>query len=287
MSQLRSEDDLRHDLSGSRKGRESLFWLMPLPDENLMLLVYVWLYADGSAGRFVIIGENDPKAAPVYDVQDGLTFVGDDLDKCSIGGLEIRLPELLRASELSYDTEQAGFDLRFEAIHPLRVGDRNIDIDTTAHRDHSWGTRDWALMQQWQWINVQDVVGTTVNAYTNVVLGERTVNGYLYRDGQVRPLVEVSTAPDLGPDFHQNGLHAEFTDADGRTAVLDATRNSAVRLDFGNSPLLINEIGCRGTLDGRPVPVLYEIGWDGTYIRRLMKRAAGAGATSGRAGEPT
>lgn len=316
MSQLRSEDDLRHDLSGSRKGRESLFWLMPLPDENLMLLVYVWLYADGSAGRFVIIGENDPKAAPVYDVQDGLTFVGDDLDKCSIGGLEIRLPELLRASELSYDTEQAGFDLRFEEIHPpfsyhdnpdgcpswladdrfeqsltvtgrLRVGDRNIDIDTTAHRDHSWGTRDWALMQQWQWINVQDGVGTTVNAYTNVVLGERTVNGYLYRDGQVRPLVEVSTAPDLGPDYHQNGLHAEFTDADGRTAVLDATRNTAVRLDFGNSPLLINEIGCHGTLDGRPVPVLYEIGWDGTYIRRLMKRAAGAGATSGRAGEPT
>jgi hypothetical protein len=190
MSQLRSEDDLRHDLSGSRKGRESLFWLMPLPDENLMLLVYVWLYADGSAGRFVIIGENDPKAAPVYGVQDGPTFVGDDLDKCSIGGLEIRLPELLRASELSYDTEQAGIDLRFEAIH-------------------------------------------------------------------------------------------------GRTAVLDATRNSAVRLDFGNSPLLINEIGCHGTLDGRPVPVLYEIGSDGTYIRRLMKRAAGAGATSGRAGEPT
>ena len=33
--------------------------------------------------------------------------------------------------------------------------------------------------------------------------------------------------------------------------------------------------------------ILNEIGWDGTYIRRLMKRAAGAGATSGRAGEPT
>jgi hypothetical protein len=110
-----------------------------------------------------------------------------------------------------------------------------------------------------------------------VVLGERTVNGYLYRDGQLRPLVEVSTTSDLGPDYRQNALHAEFTDSDGRTAVPDATRNSAVRLDFGNSPLLINEIGCHGTLDGRPVPVLYEIGWDGTYIRRLMKRAASTG----------
>jgi hypothetical protein len=66
----------------------------------------------------VIIGENDPKAAPVYDVRDGLSFVGDDLDKCSISGLEIRLPKLLKASELPYDTEQAGFDLCFEAIHP-------------------------------------------------------------------------------------------------------------------------------------------------------------------------
>jgi hypothetical protein len=297
------EDDLRHDLSGSRKGRESLFWLVPLPDENLMLLVYVWLYADGSAGRFVIIGENDPTAPPVHDAQDRLEFVGKDLDDCSIGGLGIRLPELFKTSELSYDTGPAAFDLHFEAIHRpfsyhdnadgcpswladnrfeqslsvtgrLRLGNRHIEIDTTAHRDHSWGTRDWALMQQWQWINVQDGTGTTVNAYTNVVLGERTVNGYLYRDGRLSPLVEVRTSPEFGPDYHQNALHAEFVDTEGRTAVLDATRNSAVRLDFGSSPLLINEIGCHGTLEGRPVPLLYEIGWDGNYIRRLMKRAA-------------
>jgi hypothetical protein len=141
-------------------------------------------------------------------------------------------------------------------------------------------------MQQWQWINVQDGTETTLNAYTNVVLGERAVNGYLYRDGRLCPLVDVRASPELGPDYHQNALHAEFTDAVGRTAVLDATRNSAVRLDFGNSRLLINEIGCHGTLDGRPAPVLCEIGWDGTYIRRLMKRAATTvGSGSGGRGE--
>jgi hypothetical protein len=275
---------------------------MPLPDEELLALVYVWLYADGSCGRFVAIAEDDPERPPVLDVADRRPLIGRDLDECEIDGLYVRITEPLQRSQLAFASKEVSLDLAFEAIHPpfsyhenadgcpawladdrfeqavavegeLRVGDRTVALDTTAHRDHSWGTRDWSQLHQWTWINAQRGTEEAVNAYTNVVLGERSVNGYLYRDGLVSPLVaaDVETAYDDG--WVQHASTTTLRDAEGRTAALTCERNSAVRLAFGDA-VLINEVGGHGTLDGRSVPVLHEIGWDARYIRRLMERAA-------------
>lgn len=301
MGRLKPQDDLRHDISGSDHGRESLFWVLPLPDHDLLLLAYAWINSDGTCGRFVILGGQDA-AKPVFmDMQDGLQLGGKDFDDCDFGGLSIKLPELMRRSELRFEGDGLSFDLGFEAIHEpfsyhenpdgcppwladdryeqsltvtgtVTLPDRELSLDTTAHRDHSWGTRDWEVLHQWKWINVQAGTDTTVNAYTNVILGDLTVNGYLYRDGRVVPLVEVGVKTDFGDAWVQKGITATFVDAEGRRAELRGTRNSAVHLDFG--PVFVNETGCSGDLDGQPVPFLFEIGWEPGYIKRLMSREA-------------
>ncbi len=299
MGRLRPEDDLRHDISGSDHGRESLFWVLPLPAHDLLLLNYAWINADGTCGRFVALAGKDPANPHVLDMQDGIPLGGDDFGDCDFGGLKVRLPELMKRSELSYAGDNLSFDLAFDAIHEpfsyhdnpdgcpswladdrfeqsltvkgtLNADGREIEIDTTAHRDHSWGNRDWEVLHHWKWINAQDGSDTTVNAYTNVLLGDLTVNGYLYKAGLLSPLVEVDVRTEFGPAFVQHGIEATFVDAEGRRAELKGRINTGMHLDFG--PIFVNETGCTGELDGRPVPYLFECGWEPGYIKRLMSR---------------
>src|SRR5438094_599627 len=68
----------------------------------------------------------------------------------------------------------------------LRVAGRTIPFDTTAHRDHSWGTRDWSSLHHWKWISGQGGPGPgapegtvlTFNAFKGLALGQVDINGY-------------------------------------------------------------------------------------------------------------
>ena len=63
-------------------------------------------------------------------------------------------------------------------------------------------------------------------------LGERTVNGYLYRDDHISPLVEVEHRTQFDPDYLHHDLELSVRDEDGREVTLTARRNAAFKLDF-------------------------------------------------------
>lgn len=83
-------------------------------------------------------------------------------------------------------------DDRFEqscrVVGTLSLHGREISIDTTGQRDHSWGTRDWATFQDWKWISAQAGPDLAVNLMLAHGRGETTHHGYVFRDGVVTPV---------------------------------------------------------------------------------------------------
>ena len=66
----------------------------------------------------------------------------------------------------------------------LEVAGRTIEFDRIAHRDHSWGARDWGAPQHWKWLLAHTPSGRALNAFIWIARGEWGFNGYVLRDGE-------------------------------------------------------------------------------------------------------
>jgi hypothetical protein len=91
------------DGSAHEDYRESLAFLMPLPEEGLGVIGYTWVHAQGQDGQgragsmAVVYGPGVPE--PVFDVADGI-LVPDDMgfDKWQVGPMRLTMPEGMRGS---------------------------------------------------------------------------------------------------------------------------------------------------------------------------------------------
>lgn len=68
-------------------------------------------------------------------------------------------------------------------------GDRAA-FDGTGHRDHSWGLRDWSILQHLRWLSGQ-MDGFAFNAVYMTIAGTHVTNGYVWRDGRCTAVDEV------------------------------------------------------------------------------------------------
>ena len=122
-----------------------------------------------------------------------------DFDDWEVGFLRVQHGEPHREAHVSFSVENVSLDYTFQAITPafcyldnrdgcptfladnrfeqsgrvsgvLTVGDRVIPFDTTAHRDHSWGTRDLtAIPWATGFINGNAYVGELVGGNIAVI----------------------------------------------------------------------------------------------------------------------
>lgn len=292
-------DDLLHDISGTPHARESLFWVLPLPDHELAVMAYAWRDGESDTyGRLIAVGGPDVHAPLVLDVADGLELAGDDLDDCVIGGLRIRQPEPLRAAEIGFESDDVTLQARVEALHEpfswhqnpdgcppwaatdryeqsvrtsgtLRLAGREpLEFAGVGHRDHSWGSRDWRALQHWKWMNVTTVDGSvSLHAWESLAYADRHVLGYVNRGGDVTAIRELDVTTDLDDQLVHRVVRAVILDVDGGETVIEATRVAGVRLSIAQ--LYMNEIAMTATINGAPAVAHIEFGWLQAYVAQF------------------
>lgn len=297
---LSPADDLRHRVPDGVTSRDSYFWNLIMPEEQLGLQVYVWIDARGVAGRQVAVwgpGEEPLAFETAYDIDLGPDA---DVDEIEVAGLRIRQPEPLQTAELSFRGETVSLDYAFAGVHPafnygsnehgspqwmavdryeqlgrvrgsVTVGDRTVAFDRFGHRDHSWGRRNWRAPQHWKWIVASTPSGRAVNAFFWIAQGEIGVNGYVLSDGEVVPIVDGRATATYDDDGTQRHLEAQLQLADGTATHLTMDRFGILPLPVGGSSLLW-EAACAVTIDGEPGAGQFEAQWSRDYVERLVGR---------------
>jgi len=69
---------------------------------------------------------------------------------------------------------------------------RRIAIRGTGQRDKSWGVRDWARVEGWDWISAQFGEDLAFNAWEGALAGKRYVNGFVHVDGTNHPIERLA-----------------------------------------------------------------------------------------------
>jgi hypothetical protein len=269
-----------------------------------MVFFYTWVDAQGSAGHlFAVVGDNDQRHS--ISATDGVPVGERDFDDWEVAGLRVRHTQPLRIAELSFDGDGVSYQATFTGLHDafsyrdnadgcptfvaddrfeqsghvtgtLVLQDRTIEFDTTAHRDHSWGTRDWDTLQDWKWISAQ--AGDDLALHVMLVhgRGETTRHGYVWRDGSVVPILDVRAKAQYDHNWWQTRAHITIRDSSTRETVVTAERFALLRFEAGEK-IVLNEAGCRGTIDGEEALVHFEAGWDRFYAETEAQRTSHPG----------
>lgn len=269
-----------------------MFHTLALPQDGLAVCVYTWVDPEDRAGYlFAVAGDNDKRHA--FDTKDGVCVGAADFADWHVGALSLRHSDPLRKAEIAVELDGVSFRATYEAIHPafsysenrdgcppyaaderfeqacrvrgtLTLNDREIQIDTTGQRDHSWGRRDWPTFQDWKWLSAQAEQDLAVNVMVSHARGETTHHGYVFRDGKVTPIVEARIATSYDEAFRQTAATVDVTDEGGHTTQVTLERFSFFAFGAGANTLL-NEAGCTGTIEGAEAVGHFECGWDRTY----------------------
>lgn len=303
---LKAEDDLRHPLRPGRHSRESLFYDLVLPDEELLVFTYTWVDADDRAGHLfaVVAGEERLAVSASDGVPVGRRDFGDwrvegpdghvwvrhaePLTSASYGaaaeGAELRAEFTGTHEAFDYARNEDGCpdfiaDNRFEQAGRLRgtltLHGREIPFDTTGHRDHSWGTRDWDAIQNWKWVSAQVDDGLALNVMVMHARGETTYHGYVVADGELEAVDRVRTRTEYDANWWQKSLTMTITDTAGRTTEVTGRRYALLNFQAGER-ITLNEAAFRGTVNGREARMHVENGWDRSYADAQIRRLSGA-----------
>lgn len=304
MSRFAPNDHLRHAPDDSGRMRDSLFWQTILPDQKLGFQAYLYLTSAGKAGFNVVLWGEEKRPLVLELVNDEIPATM-DLDALSFGGLELRKTGFGEPAKVRYKSERVELEFEFTGGHSpfsyhdnpdglpkwfalnryeqtgtirgqIRTADRTVDLSGMAHRDHSWGNRNWGVPQHWKWFCAYTPDGSRmINGWIWLARGEWGVAGYVVRDGQLSPIATIRQHGTYRDDMSQDTLHAEITDVDGGICVLDLQRFGLVKLPtkdkFGT---LIQEAACIGSIDGAAAAGQYETHWQQSYLDHLVESGA-------------
>lgn len=302
--ELDAAHDERHRLDPNRElMRESLPWVIPLPDEGLGVIAYTWVDAHGQAGAFGMafgpeLGE------PIFEKVDGIAVPEQmQFDDWSVGPLRFGHLEPLHSTKVSYQGERLEMDFTFESIHrpyafsshpdgfpsywaddrfeqsgrargTLVVNGREIAVDGPAHRDHSFGARAWAATTHYKWFNFLGE-DAAIHVFDLQGYGRQAVRGYVHRDGHTAEILGADFDYELDPsDFFHRTLSARFDDDAGRSTTARLVSPSA-ELDYKISPRLeLLDIVGHAEIEDTPAVAFVEMAWPPDYLE-ANRRAGG------------
>jgi hypothetical protein len=296
--------DGRHKLRRDALARESLVWMLQLPEEQVAGFVYTWVSGEGRAGTALALWGPAVGEQPIFEIIDGIAVPDEQgFDDWRVSSLHVRQGEPLVEAAVSFAGERANLDYRFTAMHPayaygshprgcpsfladdrfeqsgtveghLWLGGREIEFSTTGHRDHSWGTRDWGVAQHWKWLEAQAGPEVAVHAIEVYALGRRELRGYVYRDGELSQITEFDVHDfELDERMHHTALRATLHDELGRATEF-AGRTFAM-FEFPVSPLAtLHEGSMSVEIDGTPGVGHVEMCWPKAYVDYLVRERA-------------
>lgn len=245
---LDERHDNRHDLEGRELARESLAYMLQIPDEGIGGFLYTWVSSAGLAGAAACFFGPGVGDTPIFEVCDGIPVAESmDFNDWQVQGLRLQLKQPLKTALVSFKGERVEIDYHFEGVHPayaysthangcpkwmaddrfeqqgkvhgrLKIDGREISYNTVGQRDHSWGTREWGVNQHWSWLHGQAGDGIGVHFWKLFAMGKSHLCGFVYKDGEMAQVSEVEM------DFEYNErtlapvwLTAVLTDSLGRT----------------------------------------------------------------------
>jgi hypothetical protein len=290
--------DGRHLLRQEAKARESVPYLLNLPEQGIALFTYTWVNAASEAGAVMAIFGPGVGDKPIVDALPDRPVPADmGFDNWRIGGFTMQQDGRFDHASLNWQTEQVKLDLQFEAFHPpyaygsdargcmpyvaddrieqsgrsrgtLQLGDRVITFDTTGHRDHSWGTRDWAVFQHYRWVHAQAGKDVSVHFWQVEALGRTELRGYVYKAGRMALVTAVDFRCDYEGALNPTRFDATITDADGRTTTLNARIVSRFQM-HPDPAYCLNENAGFGEIDGQPGVAWVEIFFPEAYRQHI------------------
>ena len=285
--------------------RDSLFWEMIMPDEQLGFQAYLYVTGTGHAGFNVVVWGPD-ETPRVIDFVQAEVPESMDFDDFSLAGLHLIQPELHRTAVLRYEGRDVKLEYSFTALHEpfsyrqnpdglpdwfainrfeqtgrvkgfLEVGGRLIAWDRIGHRDHSWGVRNWGVPHHWKWFVAYTPDGDRiVNGWIWIAKGEWGFGGYVVRDGELVAISHIKHHAHYDDDMSQRRLEAEIVDVRGETMQLTLDRFGAVRLPSNDKMgTVIMEAACTASLDGRAGAGQFETHWPTKYLEHLVAAKGG------------
>ncbi len=115
-------------------------------------------------------------------------------------------------------------------------GSERHEIDALGQRDKSWGVRDWARLEGWEWLTGQLGAEWSFNLMQTIEGGERLDNGFVFRDGANHPIVRARIEYEWAELEHAvRRASIELVEAGGRVHRLRADA-------LGCFPILRNDV---------------------------------------------
>ena len=290
--------DGRHVLPDDPFSRESIPYIVVLPEHGIAFFTYTWVTHDSVAGAALAVFGPGVGEAPIQQ------RLADRPVPADMGFDDWRIDSFRMAQDLKFDraqifweTPEATVDFSFEAVHPpyaygsdprgcpkycasdrveqagrargtLRLGERVIEFDATGHRDHSWGTRDWVPFQQYEWFVGQAGTDTAVHFWRFNALGKQHCRGYVFKDGLMSRVESIDVDVDYDRDFRQTGYRADLIDASERSTHIEGAVFGTYLLAPDPATSLV-ESGARATIDGKPAIGWMECAWPSAYLEHI------------------
>jgi len=97
------------------------------------------------------------------------------------------------------------------------------NIKGLGHRDHSWGIRDWAGIDAWNWVSAQ-FEDETINFYRSEALGKVTQNGIIYSKFADNIKIEKIEVTTKTKENEKTPVSSTFilTDKNGKKRILES-----------------------------------------------------------------
>ena len=297
--------DARHKLRADALARESLVFMLQLPEHDVAAFVYTWVSGESKAGTAFCVYGPAVGAAPLFEAVDGISVPFDmGFDDWRVGGCRVRHGKALEVADVSFDGKAARLEYHFKAMHPaynygaqiggcprwladdrfeqsgrvkgtLTIGDRKIAFDTFGHRDHSWGTRDWGAAQHWKWLESQahcsERGDLSVHFFDIEAGGRNILRGYVQKDGRIEEVTAVHVNYTNNDRWDHTAIEAVVEDAGGRMTVVRG-KTFAI-YEFKVNPMAtLNEGSMSIEIDGVKGVGHVEMCWPKAYLDFLRER---------------
>lgn len=290
--------DGRHVLRKEPKARESVPYLLNLPEEGLALFTYTWVNQASEAGAVLAIFGPSIGAQPIVEAVPDRPVPADmNMSDWRVGGLALSQDLKFDQARVRWKSDKVDLDLNFEAMHPpyaygsdergcmgyvaddrieqsgravgtLKIGDRVIKFDTTGHRDHSWGTRDWHVFQHYKWVQAQAGKDLSVHFWIVEAMGRTELRGYVFKANRMALVTAVDFNFDYTGKLDPTRWSATVTDADGRVTTIKTEVVSRFQL-YPDPACCLNENAGSAVIDGQPGVAWVEMFWPDAYRNHL------------------
>lgn len=246
-------NDGRHLLRDAPHMRESIPYILSLPEAGLAAFVYTWVNRDHVAGyACAIFGPGVPDGPIVGRMDNVHVDVDSNFDNWRIGDFYLSQDLRMHRSRIEWSTPRASLEMDFEATHPaygfatdprgcwdffaddrleqgglargtITIDGKQISFDTTAHRDHSWGTRDWNICHHWKWLVAQSGSDIALHVFQMFVRGKIELRGFVFKDGKQAEVTDFDCMFEIDGELRQQSLDGTITDALGRKTIFTST----------------------------------------------------------------